>query len=486
MKRTAERSIDDETAHVLGRAQEHAVAYRESLPTRAPRPTISPTAMQQTFDGPLPEFGAPAASVIDALAKAADPGLMAMTGPRFFGWIIGASHPVGVAADWLTSAWGQNAGNYMATPAAAMAEKVVGRWLLELFDLPRESSVGFVTGATMANFVCLAAARTAQLAEHGWDVEADGLIGAPALHVFVGEDAHATVFAALGYLGLGRDRAVRIPTDGEGRMDPRGLEERIANVAGPKIVIAQAGQMNTGAFDPLAAIVRIARAHGAWLHVDGAFGLWARAVPEFKAQAAGAELADSWAVDGHKWLQLPYDSGFAIVRDPSAHRRAMGLNTSYLPTAQALEHDPSQYAPELSRRARGFAAWAMLRALGRSGVESMIRRHCALARRLADSLRHAPGVEILNAVELNQVVIGFGAGEERAKQDALAHATIEELQRENICFAGGVAWKGRWAMRASIISWPLQNEDIDRFAAAIVSAFRNARLRLTNDERVER
>jgi glutamate/tyrosine decarboxylase-like PLP-dependent enzyme len=483
-KRAVRKPAEDETGDVLRVAHVRALAFRDSLGARAPRPTISAAEMLQRFDGPLPEFGESGASVIDALAEAADPGLMAMPGSRFFGWIIGASHPVGVAADWLTSAWGQNAGNYTAAPAAAMAEKAAGAWLLELFDLPRDSSIGFVTGATMANFTCLAAARSAQYAKHGWDVEADGLIGGPRLHVFVGDEAHATVFSALRYLGLGADRAHRVASDSEGRMEPRALEEAIAQVEGPKIVIAQAGQMNTGAFDPLAQVSDIAQAHGAWLHVDGAFGLWARAVAELAPSLAGAERADSWAVDGHKWLQLPYDSGFAVVRDAAAHRRAMGVSTSYLPEAQALEHDPSHYAPELSRRARGFAAWAMLRTLGREGVAAMVRRHCALARRLADSLRSVPGLEILNEVGLNQVVVGFGAGEAPAMQDALAHAAVEDLQRENIVFAGGVLWKGRWALRIPIIAWPLQEEDIDRLADAIARAFRNAASRLAEHERV--
>ena len=464
-------SHPDSVSRIFQVALDRAVAFRESLPSRPPRPDISPSELNRLFDGPMPEHGEDGAAVIERLAQAADPGLMASAGQRFFGWVIGASHPVGVAADWLTSAWGQNAGNFSASPAAAMAEQVAGRWLLETLDLPRGSSVGFVTGATMANFACLAAARSAQYTQYDWDVEANGISGGPPLHVFAGDEAHATVFSALRYLGLGHERAVRVPTDDQGRMDPHALESQMAFVKGPKIVIAQAGQINTGAFDPFAHIAATARAHGAWLHIDGAFGLWARACPETRWLADGIELADSWATDGHKWLQLPYDCGFAIVRDASAHRRAMGIEASYLPQAGSIEHDPSQYAPELSRRARGFAAWAMLRALGRAGVAEMVRHHCALAQHLAARLNGIEGVEILNDVELNQIIVGFGAGQPRETQNSLARETIEEMQRRNVCFLGGGQWKGRWVMRVSIISGPLQLEDIDRLATEIISVW---------------
>lgn len=423
--------------------------------------------MQALFGGALPDQGADGAALIEHLATAAERGLMATTGRRFFGWVIGASHPVGVAADWLTSIWGQNAAFFAASPAACMAEKVAGDWIVDALDLPRASSVGFVTGATMANFTCLAAARHAQYAAHDWDVEANGVYGAPPLHVFIGDEAHATVFSALRYLGLGATRATRIPSDDQGRMDARALESALAFVDGPKIVIAQAGQINSGAFDPLKQIASVAHTHGAWLHIDGAFGLWARACPEKRALAHGAEDADSWATDGHKWLQLPYDCGIAIVRDPGAHRAAMSIEASYLPNADTLEHNPAQYGPELSRRARGFAAWAVLRALGREGLAEMVRRHCALAQRLAVALRAMPGVAILNDVELNQLAITFGT-------DALTRATTRELQKENICFAAGGQWKGRAILRASIISEGLREDDIDRLAGAIASAYARA------------
>ena len=442
-----------------------AKAFRASLADRPPRPTIAPDELQARFDGPTPERGEAGAAVIEALAHAAEPGLMATPGSRFFGWIIGASHEVGVAADWLTSAWGQNAGLYVSAPAAATAEKIAGRWLLDILDLPAESSVGFVTGATMANFVCLAAARSAVLERVGWDVEANGLCGAPRVRILMGAEAHATVFAALRFLGFGSASARLIPTDAEGRMDAGALEAALDEGEGPTIVIAQAGQMNTGAFDPFPAIAQACWRHGAWLHVDGAFGLWARTVGELAPLVRDMDLADSWAADGHKWLQLPYDSGFAIVRDPNAHRRAMTVAASYLPQA---EYEPAHYTPELSRRARGFAAWAMIRHLGRQGIADMVRGHCLLARRLAMRLSAEPGIEVLNEVSLNQVVVAFG-------DDEATRAVIARLQQDNACFAGGGLWRDRWVLRLPIIAAPLTERDIDRLALAIISAWRAVR-----------
>ena len=469
---------DAETAAVGGehrrlfeRAAAHACEFRARVADRAPRPVIGASELQALFDGPTPEVGEEALLTLDALNGAALPGLTASTGPRFFGWVIGASHPVGVAADMLTSAWGQNAGAYACSPSAAMAEKVAARWLLEILRLPRECSVGFVTGATMAGFVCLAAARNAVLARVGWDVEAEGLWGAPPVRVFVGEDAHVTIFAALRYLGFGA-RVTRVSTDAEGRMDARALRAALTPGSGPAIVIAQAGQINTGAFDPMPELVRTCREHGAWLHVDGAFGLWARAVPEMAALTAGTEDADSWSTDGHKWLQVPYDSGFAIVRDVQAHRRAMAMTASYLPSVAEAEYDPGQYVPELSRRARGFAVWAQLRALGRQGVADMVRRHCALARRLAGRLAGEPAVRVLNTVGLNQLIVAFGEGTVE-ECSALTRATIAQLQADNICLVGGADWHGQHVLRLSLIAAPLTESDVDRLGAAISTAWRH-------------
>lgn len=456
---------------LFARAVEHASHFRDRIADRAPRPTIAATDLQALFDGPTPEVGDDPLTVIDALNVAADPGLTGSTGTRFFGWVIGASDPVGVAADMLTSAWGQNAGLYACSPAAAMAEKVAARWLLDLLRLPPECSVGFVTGATMAIFVSLAAARNAVLARVGWDVEADGLGGAPRVRILVGQDAHATVLAALRYLGFG-SRPERVSTDAEGRMDADALGAALAEGTGPAIVIAQAGQINTGAFDPMPAIARLCRQHGAWLHVDGAFGLWARAVPELSALTAGLDEADSWSIDGHKWLQLPYDNGFAVVRDANAHRRAMWTTASYLPPADAAEYDPGQFVPELSRRARGFTVWAQLRALGRQGIAKLVRGHCALAGHLAHRLSSEAGVHVVNIVHLNQVIVRFGDGTPE-RRDALTRATIARLQLDNICLAGGAEWHGAWVLRLSLISGPLTESDIDRLAVAILSAWRH-------------
>jgi glutamate/tyrosine decarboxylase-like PLP-dependent enzyme len=458
------------------RAIEHACTFRDGVSDRAPRPIISPGALGTLFDGPTPEVSEDPLAVIDALNAAADPGLTASVGSRFFGWVIGASEPVGVAADILTSVWGQNAGLYVCSPAAAMAEKVAARWLLDMLRLPSESSVGLVTGATMAGFVCLAAARTAVLARVGWDVEADGLMGAPVVRVLVGEDAHVTVHAALRYLGFG-DRAKRVPCDSQGRMNVEALRASLSVGQGPAIVVAQAGQINTGAFDSAADIARVCREHGAWLHVDGAFGLWARLVPEMAGLTAGLEEADSWSTDGHKWLQLPYDSGFAIVRDASAHRRAMSISASYLPTAAEGEYDPGHFVPELSRRARGFPLWAQLRALGRQGLANMVRHHCALAQRLARRLASESGVQVVNEVCLNQVIVTFGNGS-GDECNALTRATVAQLQADNICLAGGADWHGRFVLRLSIIAAPLTESDIDRLAAAVLAAWRQVRSRI--------
>jgi glutamate/tyrosine decarboxylase-like PLP-dependent enzyme len=479
-------------AELFARAAHHATRFRDTLPDRPPRPVATASELRSYFASATPERGDDPMIVLEELVRAAEPGLAAPAGKRFFGWVIGASHPAGVAADMLTSAWGQNAGLHAASPAAAAAEAVAGRWLLDILRLPSCSSVGFVTGGAMANFTCLAAARHRVLAAVGWNVAEQGLAGAPRIRTFVGEAAHVTVDTALRHLGLGLP-TVRVRTDEEGRMDPTALREALQAGDGPAIVIAQAGQINTGAFDAVGEIGPICRAAGAWLHVDGAFGLWARAAPEFNRMTSGLELADSWAVDGHKWLQIPYDSGFAIVRDPVAHRAAMGLSASYLPPARDDEHDPGQYVPELSRRARGFPTWAMLRTLGREGIATLVRRHCVLARTLAARLRTVPGLEVLNNVELNQVLVAFGDGEP-AVRDSLTRAVIARLQDDGVCFAGGAEWQGRWVLRLSVISHGLEEADIYRLAHAIIAAWDHVQTakgpgwlcRLTSRRRKER
>lgn len=455
---------------MLRRAAECALTFRRALGDRPQRPAMSFTEMRKMFAAPLSEPGCEAAAAIDELVALAEPGLGAMAGPRFFGWVVGASHPIGVAADWLTSAWGQNCGGHTITPAAAACEEVAASWLLDLLDLPRDCSVGFATGATVANLTCLAAARGEVLRRAGWDVESDGLFGAPPIQVIVSDEAHASVFSALQVLGLGRNRVTRIPTDAMGRMDLDRFAGAIGGCAGPAVVIVQAGQLNTGAFDPIGDIADIAHRHDAWVHVDGAFGLWARACRATAPLAAGVDRADSWATDGHKWLQLPYDCGFAIVRDEEAHRRAMSIAASYLPNASEGERNPSHYVPELSRRARGFAAWAVIRALGRQGIAMMIERHCRIARHMAQALAAEPGVRILNEVVLNQVVVRFGSSD--PADDLLTGRVIERIQAEGTCFAAGAQWKGLWIMRLSVVSWATTEWDADRSVAAIIGAWR--------------
>jgi glutamate/tyrosine decarboxylase-like PLP-dependent enzyme len=460
--------VEEAAERILDAAADAALKFRKSIGVRPQRPVKSYAEMKSIFECPLPEGPSDGEAVIKDLAKKADEGLQMATGPRFFGWVVGGSHIVGMAADWLTSAWGQNTANHHAAPAASA-------WLLELLDLPRESSVGFVTGATVANFVCLAAARDEVLRKAGWNADADGLFGAPPITVLIGDDAHTTVFSALQFLGLGHDRVVRVATDAQGRMQIPAFAEAIAKVNGPAIIIAQAGQINTGAFDNFAAIVPLAKKAGAWLLVDGAFGLWARASSTARELTAGIEGADSWATDGHKWLQTPYDSGYAIVRNELAHRRAVTIAASYLPIAAEGERDPTHYVPELSRRARGFATWAMIKHLGRSGIAAMVERHCQVARVMSGILAAEPGIGILNEVVLNQIILRFGSGETTERGDQLTRDTITRIQAEGECFAGAAVWRGRHIMRLSVISWETDIEEGKRSAEAIIRAWRNVK-----------
>lgn len=451
----------------LAGAAEIAQNYRRRIATAERTPTADYSALHASFARAVPEIGDDPERIISELARLAEPGLRASTAPRFYGWVIGSSHLTGVAADWLTSAWGQNAANIAASPAASAVEAVVEGWLLDLLDLPREASIGFVTGATVANTVCLAAARSELLRRQGWNVEADGLFGAPDLPVLIGADAHTTVFTALKLLGLGTRRVITVPTDDLGRMIPAELERALAQISRPAIVIGQAGQINTGASDPFAEIVPLVRAAGGWLHVDGAFGLWGRASQLTAAQTTGIEQADSWATDGHKWLQLPYDSGFAIVRDSAAHRRAMAVSASYLPPAVGAERDPTAYVPELSRRARGFAAWAVIRRLGRSGITAMVDQCCAVATKIGVDLAGDQGITLVAPVVLNQTILRFGSGDQA---DAQTLAVIEALQADAVAYAGASLWRGRWVMRISVSSIATTMED----AAITVDAIRRA------------
>lgn len=466
---------DSSLGTLWGRAAELATRFRAGIADRPQRPLSTYHEMRAAFAAPLPETGADPLAVIEDLARRAAPGLQAVTGPRFFGWVMGASHPAGVAADFLTSAWGQNAGNHLAMPAAAAVEEIAARWLLDLLRLPADCSVGLVTGATLANFTCLAAARGEVLRRAGWDVEAQGLFGAPPVRVLIGDDAHTTVFSALQFLGLGHDRVTRVATDAQGRMIPAAFAAALEPADGPIIAIAQAGQINTGAFDPVGQLAPMLAGRNAWLHVDGAFGLWARACAETAPLAAGLELADSWATDGHKWLQTPYDCGYAITRHADAHRRAMTIAASYLPAAEAGERDPSHYVPELSRRARGFATWAVIRALGRGGIAELVGRHCRIARQMAARLGGAGGVQVMNDVVLNQAIVRFGADRDGADSDRLTRAVIEEVQREGEAFASGAKWRERWVMRLSVTSGATTEAEGERAAAAILKAWDKVR-----------
>lgn len=462
---------------LLREAAAAAAAFRSGGAARPHRPDTTYAESLARFAEPTPEQGAPDIAVLRELIERAAPGLSAMTGPRFFGWVIGGTAPAGLAADWLTAAWGQNAGNHEASPSAAAAEAVAAGWLLDLldlFDLPREASVGFVTGGTMANFTGLAAGRSEMLRRVGWDVEADGLFGAPPLTVILGEEAHSTVFSALRYLGLGDRRVVSVPADANGAMRAEDFARALARIEGPALAVAQAGHLHSGAFDPIAEIAPLCRARGVWLHVDGAFGLWARAAASTRALAAGVELADSWAVDGHKWLQTPHDCGYVIVRDPEAHRRAMRLTASYLP-ASGAERNPADLAPELSRRARGFATWAMIKALGREGIAAMVERHCALARRMAERVSAEPGVRVLNDVALNQVAVRFGADLDPAEADRLTDRAIARIQADGECFIGGALWRGVKIVRVSVINALTTEADIDRGAEAMLRVWRAVR-----------
>lgn len=461
----------DELRELLGRAVDHAVAYRQSLSEGSGKPAADYYSLRKAMAAPLPETGSPPGTVLEELVERSTPGLMPMAGPRFFGFVIGASHSAGVAADWMVSAWGQNAGYHTPTPAAAAMEEVAEGWLVDILDLPKGSSVGFVTGATVANAVGLSAARTKVLLDTGWDADADGLFGAPDVAVLVGADAHSSVFSALQMIGFGYRRVIRVATDREGRMRPDALEAEIGGISGPKIVIAQAGQINTGAYDPFSEIIAVAHAHGAWVHVDGAFGLWARATPELKHLTDGIEGADSWVTDGHKWLQVPYDSGFAIVRDREVHQRAMTQWSSYLPSINQGDRVPSAFVPELSRRARGMPVWAMLKTLGREGVAHLVEQHVAMARRMAERLVAEPGVNLRNEVTINQLIFDFGTGDSAARK-AATEAVIAKVQADGVCFVAGAAWRGDWVMRISISSGATTDADIDLSAEAIIAAWR--------------
>lgn len=428
--------------------------YVEILPTRRVSPSPQALKRLQLLDVPLQNEPLEPRKVLAELDDIGSPATVATTGGRYFGFVVGGSLPAAMAANMLAGVWDQNAARVL-SPVAASLEDVCMKWLLSLLGLPPEAGVGFVTGATMANFSGLAAARHALLGREDWDVGAKGLFGAPPITVIVGDEVHVSVLKALSMLGLGRDRVVRVPVDGQGRM----RAEKLPEISGPTIVCMQAGNVNTGAFDPAEEVCRVARAAGAWVHVDGAFGLWALASPKRAHLARGVPDADSWATDGHKWLNVPQDSGIAFVREAEHLRAAMSATAAYLIEGQGRE--PYHYTPEMSRRARGVEIWAALRSLGRSGLADLIERTCSFASRFADGLR-AAGYDILNDVVLNQVLVSFGS-------EAQTRRVIERVQEEGTCWCGGTKWQGHVAMRVSVSSWATTEEDVQRSLDVILS-----------------
>ena len=431
-----------------------AARYLEDIQERRVRPSAESIRGLDQFHESLPEGPTEPEEVVSLLDDFGSPGTVGTAGSRFFGFVIGGSLPAALGANWLASAWDQNAGLFAATPISTVLEEVSLGWLLDALALPAGCGAAFVTGGTMANFTALAAARNSVLQRVGRDVERDGLFGAPPVQVVIGGEAHPSLSKSLGMLGMGRERVTVVPVDNQGRM----RADQLPELRGPAIVCIQAGNVNTGAFDPAKEIIEWAHAVGAWVHVDGAFGLWAAVTPERAHLVEGFSEADSWATDAHKWLNVPYDSGLAFVRDPDVLRAAMSISAAYLPTGEHRE--PSLYTPELSRRARGVEIWAAIKSLGRSGLAEMIERDCRCAARFAKGLSDA-GYEILNDVVLNQVLISFGSPEQTAR-------VIEAVQAEGTCWCGPTRWQGRTAMRISVCSWRTTDADVDRSLAAIL------------------
>ena len=438
---------------LLQDASRRAEAYLAGLAGRAVAPPPAAVQALDALDFPLPASGRPAPEVLALLDDVGSPGTVASAGPRYFGFVTGGALPVAVAAAWLTDAWDQNAGLAVMSPTAARLDAIALRWVAEVLGLPAGTGGGFVTGATMANASCLAAARDAVLARRGWDAAGQGLVGAPPVTVVAGAEVHAAVRKALGLIGLGRDRAVVLPVDAQGRI----VAADLPDLAPPAIVCLQAGNVNSGASDPFGPLIAWARDAGAWVHVDGAFGLWAAAAPGTAAQVAGVAGADSWATDAHKWLNTTYDCGIALVRDPAALSAALAASAAYLP--DSADREPSHFTPQSSQRARGVEVWAALAALGRDGVAGLVERTCRLARRMAGGMRES-GFAVLNDVVLNQVVVDFGGA---ARTDAV----IGAVQRDGTCWCGPTTWQGRRAMRISVSGWSTTGEDIDASIAAI-------------------
>ncbi len=431
-----------------------AARYTTGIGSRKVAPGPEDLARLQALGGPLPESPSDPAKVLALLDEIGSPATVATTGGRYFGFVTGGSLPAALAANWMAGAWDQNAAMYVMSPVTVKIEEIVMAWLADLLGLPPGCGMGFVTGTTMANFSALAAARTELLKRAGWGVEEDGLFGAPAIRVVVGEEVHVSLLKALSLLGLGRSRLTRVPADTQGRMRPDALPP----LDNRTVVCVQAGNVNTGAFDPAGEVRSRAHEAGAWVHVDGAFGLWAAVSPHYAHLLNGADAADSWAIDCHKWLNVPYDSGIAVVREPEHLRTAMSLSAAYLPPSENRE--PSHYVPEASRRARGIELWAAIRSLGRSGLRDMVEGNCRATKLFAKRLRDA-GFTILNDVELNQVLVSFGSPEETRR-------IITAIQNDGICWCGGTRWQGHTAMRISVSCWATTEDDVERSVEAMI------------------
>jgi glutamate/tyrosine decarboxylase-like PLP-dependent enzyme len=453
---SSDEAVVEARTALLKRAARDAMDYLEGVGARSVAPSPEAVRKLSALRGPLPPGPTSAEAVLHLLHEYGSPATMAKTNGRFFGFVTGDCLPAALAAAWLATAWDQNVAHHAQSPVAAQLEETAIDWVRELFGLPEGTGGAVVTGATMANFSALAAARHALLERAGWDVEADGLFGAPPITVVVGEEVHQSVLKALGMLGMGRKRVVRVPVDGQGRM----MADALPHLDNMTILCLQAGNVNTGAFDPAAAICPAAHAAGAWVHVDGAFGLWATASPEYRKLTKGFELADSWATDGHKWPNIGYDCGIVLVREPASLRAAMSIQAAYL--VHAEERDPSNYNPELSRRARGVELWAGLRSLGRQGMAAIVERTSSHTRRFATGLK-AAGFEILNDVVINQVLVSFGEPEKTLR-------VIARLQAEGTCWCGATVWQGRTAMRISVSSWATTKDDVERSLAAMLKA----------------
>ncbi len=447
---------------LLMEAAARASRYVEEVRERSVVPTPAAVAQLESLGGALPEHSSDPAAVLALLDDVGSPATVASTGGRFFGFVTGGSLPASLAANWMAGAWDQNAGLQVLSPVAAKLEEIVLAWMIDVLGLPSDAGAGFVTGTTMANFTALAAARTALLQRAGWDVEEHGLFGAPPLQVVVGDEVHVSLLKALSLLGLGRSRVTRVPADGQGRM----RADLLPALTPQTVVCVQAGNVNSGAFDPAGEICDRARASGAWVHVDGAFGSWAAVSPQYAHLTVGADAADSWAIDCHKWLNVPYDSAVAVVKQPEFLRKAMALTAAYL--APSEHREPWHYTPELSRRARSIELWAAMRSLGRRGLQELIERNCRQARMFAERLQ-AAGFRILNEVVLNQVLVSFGSEQETQR-------VIAEVQKEGTCWCGGTRWHEQVAMRISVSSWATTDEDVERSVSAILRIAQHGRV----------